>query len=87
MSFFLLGLCGASYEDMARDYNYTNFSTQGARYLENEFVNWYNKLLTNYPSETLPNKFKAHLMTKGLSSNTLETIRGIFVEGYTPVIN
>ena len=82
-TFFLLALCGVSEEDIGRDYCYTNFSTQGFRDYNNEFVNWVNETKTTYADKTtFAEQMKAHLMSKGLSSDTLETIRAKFVPGY-----
>ena len=82
-TFFLLALCGVSEEDIGRDYCFTNFSTQGSRDYNNEFVNWVSKTKTTYADKpTFAEQMKAHLMSKGLSSDTLEHIREIFVPGY-----
>ena len=82
-TFFLLALCGVSEEDIGRDYCYTNFSTQGFRDYNSEFVNWVSKTKSTYSSKpTFAEQMKAHLMSKGLSSDTLETIREKFVPGY-----
>ena len=82
-TFFLLALCGVSEEDIGRDYCYTNFSTQGFRDYNSEFVKWVSKTKTTYADKpTFAEQMKAHLMSKGLSSDTLETIREKFVPGY-----
>ena len=82
-TFFLLALCGVSIEDIGRDYCYTNFSTQGFRDYTSEFVNWVSKTQTTYADKpTFAEQMKAHLMSKGLSSDTLEMIRVKFVPGY-----
>ena len=82
-TFFLLALCGVSEEDIGRDYCYTNFSTQGFRDYNSEFVNWVSKTKSTYADKpTFAEQMKAHLMSKGLSSDTLETIRVKFVPGY-----
>ena len=82
-TFFLLALCGVSEEDIGRDYCYTNFSTQGFRDYNSEFVNWVSKTKTTYADKpTFAEQMKAHLMSKGLSSDTLEEIRVKFVPGY-----
>ena len=82
-TFFLLALCGVSEADIGRDYCFTNFSTQGSRDYNNEFVNWVNKTKSTYADKpTFAEQMKAHLMSKGLSSDTLEQIREIFVPGY-----
>lgn len=82
-TFFLLALCGVSEEDIGRDYCYTNFSTQGFRDYNSEFINWVSKTKTTYADKpTFAEQMKAHLMSKGLSSDTLETIRVKFVPGY-----
>ena len=80
-SFMLLTVCGASYEDMARDYLFTNFSTHGERKLSSEFEKWYNKL-DNFSGATKADKAKSWLISKGVTAEQVEHIREIFVEGY-----
>lgn len=76
-------VCGASYEDIARDYLFTNFSTHGSR-LNNfttEFKQWWSKL-DNYSGDTKADRAKSWLMSKGVKAAQVEKIREIFVEGY-----
>ncbi len=83
-TFMLLTVCGASYEDIARDYLFTNFSTHGSR-LNNfttEFKQWWSKL-DNYSGDTKADRAKSWLMSKGVKAVQVEKIREIFVEGYT----
>ena len=80
-TFMLLAVCGASYEDMARDYLFTNFSTHGARYIGSEFNNWWNKL-DSFEGDTKAEKAKNWMISKGISAEQVEKIREIFVEGY-----
>ena len=82
-TFFLLAVLGVSEEDIGRDYCFTNFSTQGSRDYRNEFVNWVNKTKTTYADKpTFAEQMKAHLLTKGITEDTIETIRAMFVPGY-----
>lgn len=82
-SFMLLTVCGAEYEDMARDYLFTNFSTHGSRFNNYtwEFKNWWTKL-DNFSGDTKAEKAKKWLISKGITAEQVETIREIFVEGY-----
>ncbi len=82
-SFMLLTVCGAEYEDMARDYLFTNFSTHGSRFNNYtwEFKNWWKKL-DNFSGDTKAEKAKNWLISKGVTAEQVETIREIFVEGY-----
>lgn len=82
-AFMLLMVCGVSYEDAARDYLFTNFSTHGARSLKSEFDVWYKKL-DAYEGSTKADKAKNWLISKGVSEKQVEHIREIFVEGYIP---
>lgn len=80
-TFILLTVCGVSYEDAARDYLFTNFSTHGERKLDSEFDKWYKKL-DNFSGDTKAEKAKSWLISKGVTARQVETIREIFVEGY-----
>lgn len=82
-SFVLLTVCGAEYNDIARDYLFTNFSTHGSRInnYESEFKQWWLKL-DSFDGSTKADKAKSWLISKGLSSNQVENIRTIFVENY-----
>lgn len=83
-TFILLTVCGADYNDIARDYLFTNFSTQGSRInnFTTEFKQWWSKL-DNFAGETKAEKAKAWLISKGVTAAEVERIREIFVEGYT----
>ena len=85
VSFMLLTLCGASHEDISRDYLFTNFSVQGARYIENEFDQWWKKLEKLNKGSQAENA-KAWLLSKGLDEGTVEHIREIFVEDYEATV-
>ena len=83
-TFFLEALLGMSIEDMTRDYVWTQF-TQGrtVKLTESgaEFPQWISK--TNALSgDTFADKMKTHLMVLGISEQTLEHIREIFIPGY-----
>ncbi len=82
-TFMLLTLCGASYEDMARDYLFTNFSTQGTRVpnYTSEFKAWWSKL-DNFEGNTKADQAKSWLISKGITAEQVEKIRSIFVENY-----
>lgn len=83
-TFMLLTVCGAEYEDIARDYLFTNFSTHGSRVsnFESEFKQWWSKL-DSFSGATKAEKAKSWLISKGISASTVEQIREIFVEGYS----
>ena len=82
-TFMLLTLCGVSYEDTARDYLFTNFSTQGTRVpnYTSEFKAWWSKL-DNFEGNTKADKAKSWLISKGITAEQVEKIRSIFVENY-----
>ena len=82
-SFVLLTVCGAEYNDIARDYLFTNFSTQGSRInnYESEFKQWWSKL-DSFDGLTKADKAKSWLISKGITSNQVENIRTIFVDNY-----
>ena len=83
-TFILLTVCGVDYDDIARDYLFTNFSTQGSRVsnFTTEFKQWWRKL-DQFEGETKAEKAKAWLISKGVTAEQVETIRETFVEGYT----
>lgn len=81
MSFALMTLLGCDYKDIARDYCFTNFGTQGRRDINSEFKNWWSKL-DNYEGNSKANKCKKWLMSKGIAESKLEHIREIFIPGY-----
>ena len=82
-SFMLLTVCGAEYNDIERDYLFTNFSTQGSRInnYESEFKQWWSKL-DSFDGLTKADKAKSWLISKGITSNQVENIRTIFVDNY-----
>ena len=80
-SFFLLALLGVSIEDCGRDYCLTRFAGERAVLPDAEFDNWVSK--TNaLQGETFADKMFNHLLSKGISADTLETIRELYVPGY-----
>ena len=81
MSFAILTFLGCEYDDIARDYLFTNFGLQGKRDINSEFKIWWEKL-DNYNGETKSEKCKEWLMTKGIEESKLEHIREIFIDGY-----
>ena len=83
MSFFLMGLLGASEEDIGRDYVLTRFAGERAVLPETEFDNWVRKTM-NCEGKTFADKTYNHLKNDiGVPADTLETIREKFVAGYT----
>ena len=80
VSFILLTVLGADYEDIARDYMFTNFADQGKREID-EFNSWWEKLEA-FEGDTMADKAASWLMSKGVPEEQIETIRTIFVEGY-----
>ena len=82
VTFMLLTLCGVDYDDIARDYLFSNFTDQRSRELTSEFNNWWAKL-DYFAGETKADQAKNWLRLKGVSEEDLEHIREIFVEGYT----
>lgn len=80
-TFMLLAVCGVSYEDIARDYLMTNFSYNGERTLEKEFNIWWKKL-GKLEGDTVPEKAETWMKSKGVSEETIERIREVFIEGY-----
>ena len=83
VTFILLTVCGVSYEDIALDYLFTNFTDQRIRYLESEFNVWYEKL-DYFAGDTKAEQAKNWFRLKGVSEEDIEHIREIFVEGYVP---
>ena len=81
MSFALLTLLGCDYNDIARDYLFTNFANEGFRDINNEFNVWWEKL-NFYEGNTKAEQCKNWLISKGLEENKLENIRRIFIDGY-----
>ena len=81
MSFALMTLLGCEYNDIARDYCFTNFGVQGKRDINSEFKYWWRKL-DKYEGETKADKCKSWLMSKGIEESKLEHIRAIFIDNY-----
>ena len=81
--FMLLTVCGASVENIARDYMFTNFSVYGSRVstFKTDFLKWRSKL-EKLDGDTLAEKAKTWLISKGISDETVEIIRATFVENY-----
>lgn len=79
--FFLLALLGASEEDCGRDYSFTRFA--GERDVDHtvEFDGWMSATQA-LEGDTLAEKMKNHLLSKGIEEETLEHIREIFIPGY-----
>ena len=80
-SFFLLALLGVSVEDCGRDYCLTRFAGERKVLPADEFDNWVSKTQA-LQGETFADKMFNHLLSKGISADTLETIRELYVEGY-----
>ena len=82
MSFFLMGLLGASKDDIGRDYVLTRFAGERAVLPDNEIKNWFDKT-DALQGANFTEKIYKHLRDDfGISTDTLETIREKFVEGY-----
>jgi protein tyrosine/serine phosphatase len=82
MSFALLALLGADYQDIAKDYAFTSFGLQGIRDIKNSQFEIWMENLEKYGGNTMAEKCKSWLMSKGIEENVLETIREIFIDGY-----
>ena len=92
-SFFLLALLGAKEEDCGRDYSFTRFAGARKVWHEDEFDNWVAGTkayevdakydTAEYADQKFAAQMKAHLLTKGISEDTIETIREKFIPGYT----
>ncbi|MBN2703493.1 MAG: tyrosine-protein phosphatase [Pontiellaceae bacterium] len=81
-SFFLLALLGVSKEDCGRDYSFTRLAGEREVWHEVEFDAWVSAT-EELEGATFADKMKTHLMSKGISEDTLETIREIYVPGYS----
>ena len=86
ITFALMTLLGCEYDDIARDYCFTNFANQGIRKINTAFTTWWKKL-DNYEGETKAEKCKSWLMKKGIVESTLEHIRSIFIDNYQETIS
>ena len=83
VSFFLLGLCGVSVDDLGRDYVLTRYAGERAVLPETEFDKWVTKTM-NLEGATFADKTYKHLKDDfKIAADTLETIREKFVPGYT----
>ena len=82
MSFALLALLGAEYKDIAKDYAFTSFSTQGKRYVKHSQLETWMDKLKKFEGKNLAEKCKNWLMQKGIKERVLEHIREIFIDGY-----
>ena len=81
MTFALLTLLGCEYNDIVRDYLFTNFSNDGYRDANSEFNDWWKKL-SQYEGDSKAEQCKNWLISKGLEESKLEHIRNIFIEVY-----
>ena len=86
MTFSLLTLLGCEFNDIKRDYLFTNFGVQGERNINSEFMGWWDKL-DLYEGDTKAEKCKNWLLSKGIEEETLEHIREIFIPGYVAQVN
>ena len=80
-SFALLSLLGVEYEDITRDYAFTDFGQKNIKYINSKFNIWWPKL-NDFNGDTLAEKSKSFLMGKGIEESKLEHIRAIFINGY-----
>lgn len=78
-TFILLTVCGVDYEDIAKDYTFTNFS--GQRRDITALETWWSKLEA-FEGETMADKAASWLLSKGVPAETIENIRVAFIEGY-----
>ncbi len=78
-TFILLTVCGVDYEDIKKDYMFTNFSAQSRQIAALE--EWEAKLEA-LDGDTLPDKAVTWLLSKGVPMETIELIRETFVAGY-----
>lgn len=80
--FFLEALLGVSKEDCGRDYSFTRYAGTREVNHEVEFDGWVSDTEA-LAGDTFAEKMKNHLLSKGISEDTLETIREKFVPGYS----
>lgn len=78
-TFMLLAVCGVDYEDILKDYLFTNFSGQ-ERGLD-EFSSWCTKLEA-MEGDTMADKAASWMLSKGIPDETIEQIRTVFIDGY-----
>lgn len=81
-SFFLEALLGMDLDDIRRDYVWTKFTQGRDPNPDGELAKWIQKTEDTYDDDNFANKMRSHLMTKGISFETLEHIREIFIPGY-----
>ena len=83
MSSILLALLGASYEDIAKDFLFTNFSIYGSREIETRFsFSWWMDELDKLEGNNLSEKAANFLKSKGITDNQIENIKKAFIIGY-----
>ena len=80
VTFMLLALCGVQYEDIARDYMFTNFADQGKREID-ALDEWWEQLGA-LEGETVADKAASWMLSKGVTPEQIELIRTKLVEGY-----
>ena len=81
ITFALMTLLGCDYNDVARNYCFSNFANQGSRDIRSPFNVWWNKL-DSFEGETKAEKCKSWLIQKGIEEAKLEHIRAIFIDNY-----
>ncbi|MBR4237705.1 tyrosine-protein phosphatase [bacterium] len=83
MSSILLALLGASYEDIAKDFLFTNFSIYGSREIETRFsFSWWMGELDKLDGNNLSEKATNFLKSKGITDDQIENIKKAFIIGY-----
>ncbi len=83
MSSILLALLGANYEDIAKDFLFTNFSNYGSREIETRFsFSWWMDELDKLEGNNLSEKAANFLKSKGITDNQIENIKKAFIIGY-----
>ena len=83
MSTILLALLGASYEDIAKDFLFTNFSIYGSREIDTRFsFSWWMGELDKLDGNNLSEKASSFLKSKGITDNQIENIKRSFIIGY-----
>ena len=80
MTFALMSLLGCEYNDMLKNYLFINFGAEGSRDVS-DFASWWKKL-NKREGETIAEKSKNWLLSKGIEEKKLEHIREIFIENY-----
>ena len=83
MSSILLALLGANYEDIAKDFLFTNFSIYGSREIETRFsFSWWMGEVDKLEGNNLSEKAANFLKSKGITDNQIENIKKAFIIGY-----